>query len=144
VIEKIPWIVGKESIGKIVLFKIGDPKGIIWCDCNAKISVTKESNVKYLVNVKNANKNERLVFSQKYSKNWEVVSGKERRNSITYSEMNSFYLAEGDSEFEIYYRPNDSVRMFSVVSIGGLIFIVILIIYLQFGFVWKNDDLKHE
>lgn len=143
-IEKIPWIVSKESIGKIVLFKIGDPKGIIWCNCNAKIGVKKESNVRYLVNVKNANKDDRLVFSQKYSKNWEAVLGEERRGSVLYSEMNSFYLAEGDSEFEIYYRPNDSVRMFSLVSIGGLIFIIVLITYIQFIFIGKNDDLKHE
>src|SRR5438477_370685 len=77
-----------------------------WCDCNAQISYKFINPTKYVVNVKGANENDRLVFSESFDPNWVAKSNGVLIKSESFDgDFNSFLLPSGDTDLEISYAP---------------------------------------
>jgi hypothetical protein len=132
-ISKAKWIASTQNIGKIVLFEVADPKDRFWCNCETKISYERKSNTDYIINVDDPKDGNRLIFSERYSKNWIFTSEKGSRISEKYGSLNSYRLSKEDESIVLSYHPDKFFLPAISISALAFVFILSVIFYLQFG-----------
>jgi len=131
-VQKIPWLKEIPGFGRIKVFEVPQPKDHFWLIGEGQIQYKSISPVEYQVTVKNVQKGEVLVFSEKFDKNWIANSIKSTPHNI----FNSFVLpADGNYTLKVYFQPQDWVNIGVVVSILSLTSVLGLLI---FGYVTKK------
>ncbi len=133
-LRKITWIKEKVGFGKIKVFEIANPKDHFWSPSENIIQNYKYINpAKYIVNIKNAKKDDILVFSESFDKYWQAQNTDSKIDSSRFHDrFNSFVLPRnGDYSLTVYYTPQDWVNRGLVVSIVSLVGIIVLLIGLR-------------
>jgi hypothetical protein len=138
-LKKIPWLEQKNGFGKIEVFEVPSPKDHFWTT-SEKLSLQYKyiSSVEYRVEVKNAKKNDLLVFSEGYDKNWTaIISSKSKVKSQKFDgKFNSFILPEGGNyTLDIYYEPQKWVNIGLWISGSTLL---VIVGFLGFGYISKK------
>lgn len=137
-VRKINWLKEVKGFGKITVFEILDPRGHFWSPSeNLEISFQSINPTKYKLSVKNAQKNDVLVFSESFDKYWVARNNEISIKSHKYSNLfNSFTLPKGgDYTLEIYYTPQDWVNRGVVISLISVSLVLGLLI---FGYISKK------
>lgn len=135
-LKSVSWLKNVKQIGKIYIFEIENYKDHFWTDSkNFSIKYERINPVEYKIYLENVKSNDRLVFSEKYDKNWTL---KEPGNSKTilpsepYNKVfNSFTLQkEGNYIVEVYYGP----QMYVIVgTMLGITTLILILLYLLIG-----------
>ncbi|MBI3985214.1 MAG: hypothetical protein HY344_04770 [Candidatus Levybacteria bacterium] len=135
-LKSVSWLKNVKQIGKIYVFEIENYKDHFWTTSGKSlVKYERISPVSYKLYLENVKINDRLVFSEKYDKNWIL---KEPGNSKTilpsepYDKVfNSFILQkEGNYTIDLYYGPQIYVMV--GVMLGSITLILILL-YLLIG-----------
>jgi len=119
-LQEIKWLKEVLGFGKIKVFELSNFKDHFWSPAkNIKITYNYINPTKYLVSIKNANKDDLLVFSEAFDPKWSSDS----LSPIPYLlspnlNLNSFVLPEnGDYSLEIYYKPQKWVDLGTKISL---------------------------
>lgn len=124
-VRKIQWLNEIDGFGKIKVFEISSPKDHFWSlSENLKINYRYINPTKYMVNIENAKKNDILIFSESFDRNWQAQGLGFKVNSFEYNNRyNSFSLPKnGNYSLLIYYTPQDWVNIGVAISTITLIF----------------------
>ncbi len=130
------WLKKVKQIGKIYIFEIENYKEHFWTDSkNLSIKYERINPVRYKIYLENVKNNDKLIFSEKYDKNWELKEVDSTENvlySVPYNKVfNSFNLQhEGNFTMQLYYRPQIYVIIGTMV---GLISLILILFYLLIG-----------
>jgi hypothetical protein len=132
-IEKIKGMKKIRNFGKIVVFEISNPRDKFWISSsnkNAKVSYKMINSTKYLVSVKNINKNDIIVFSERFDPNWTMKNSEFKvKSSKLENKLNNFVLPKtGKYSFEVYYQPQKLVNIGLIISVITLALIIIYLI----------------
>jgi hypothetical protein len=136
-INSIPWLKKMDGFGKIAVYEVPNPKDHFWSASKTLSLQYKFLNpVEYTLNIKNAKKGDRIIFSESYDSRWIArdISGEHKNSSNPISSSrfdkiyNSFVLSEsGNYALSIYYYPQLWVNIGMIFSISS--------IFLIFGFI---------
>ncbi len=127
-LEKAQWLEKIDQFGKVVVYKAPNYKDHFWCECDAKISYEFINPTKYIVKINNAEKGDRLIFSESFDEKWVAKKENFEVNSEVYEgKFNSFRLPEGDYGLEIYYSPQDLVDLGVKISVLTLFTTIIIL-----------------
>lgn len=126
-LQKINWLKEIRTFGKITVFGLDGFRDHFWSsDPNLEINYKYISPVKYSINVKNAKKGNKIIFTEKFDKNWtaKVLGNKYQIISIDYDRgFNSFVLPEsGNYTLKVSYTIQNYVNIGLVVSLTSLMF----------------------
>ncbi|MBI2033157.1 MAG: hypothetical protein HYT10_01690 [Candidatus Levybacteria bacterium] len=118
-IEKISWLKRVASFRQIGVFELNDAKTHFFSPQNRDLSFTYRNPTEYIVYVKNAKKNDLIVFSESFDSHWVANIGGNLIQSDPYNKLfNSFRLPkDGSYTFMVYYAPQKFVNIGLVVSI---------------------------
>ena len=137
-IERVGKIGLSEIVGfgKIRIYQTQTNKNHFWCECNAQIEYKFINPSEYELSIKNAKKDDVLVFSEGFDKNWTVNSSKFKVQSSKSGRINSFILPQnGGYELKVNYKPQLWVNVGLIIS-GLTLFGLIcgyLVIYYRHG-----------
>ncbi len=134
-INSIPWLKRIDGFGRIGVYEVTDPKDHFWSpQPNMKIDYKYINPTKYIVNLKNAQKNSTLVFAEGYDPGWSLRGTKNQEpRTKNYEGFNSFILPKtGNYSFEVYYTPQKWVDIGVIISLTSLVIILTGLIYLKF------------
>lgn len=144
-LSKIQALKKTKDFGKISVFEIPDPKDHFWTNSkNLSLSYKVISSVEYELNIKNANKNDVVIFSEKFDSRWfarEVNTRLNEREKLIPSDpysrvFNSFILRRpGDYMLKVYYYPQKLVTIGMAVSFIVLIASIAIVL---FGYRFKT------
>lgn len=135
-LKPTPWLKNVRQIGKIYIFEIENYKDHFWTDSKTlSIKYERISPVNYKLYLENVKSNDKLIFSEKYDKNWtlqEVDNAKNILYSVPYDKaFNSFNLQEeGSYTAQLYYGPQIYVITGIII---GFITLVLTLFYLLIG-----------
>ena len=129
-LDEISWLQKDKQLGKIIVYKTKSNKDHFWCDCDAIISYEFINPTKYSLNIKNAKKGDRIVFSEAFDDKWVAESSKFIVQSSKFKDrFNSFViLGDGDFFLEVYYGIQKYVDL--GVKISLLTFFTLILIFL--------------
>lgn len=133
-ISKISWLRRIKNFGKIVIFQVPNPKDHFWSTSkNLVLNYKYISPAEYKVNVRNAVKGEKLIFSESYDPNWIARYSKLKIKSSEFAgRFNSFVLTlNGSYTLDIYYYPQVFVNIGLVISAAAFITCILLLIFLK-------------
>lgn len=136
-----PWLKNVKQIGKIYIFEIENYKDHFWTDSkNLSIKYERINPVNYKLYLENIKSNDKLIFSEKFDKNWEFKEVDNAKNilySAPYNKVfNSFNLQhEGNYTAQLYYKPQIYVM---VGVILGSITLILILLCLLFGYRFKR------
>ena len=140
-LKSVPWLKNVKQIGKIYIFEIENYKDHFWTDSkNLSIKYERINPVSYRLYLENVKKSDKLIFSEKYDKNWilyELDSTKNISYSVPYNKVfNSFNLQEeGSYTAQLYYKPQIYVTVGIII---GFITLVLTLFYLLIGSIFKK------
>jgi len=120
----VSWLKKIEGFGRITVYEVSNSKDHFWSpESNMKISYKYINPTRYIVNLKNAQKDDRLVFAENYDPGWILSSSKFKVQSSKFDEkFNSFSLPNnGNYSLEIYYQPQKWVDIGSMISLISLL-----------------------
>lgn len=133
------------GFGRIAVFEIGNPRDHFWSpSTQIEINYKFINPTKYIVNVNNAKKGDRLVFSEKFDEYWQAQqitdggrqTSANKLESSRFSIFNSFILPEnGNYSLEVYYEPQKWVDIGTIIS-GISLFIIIIVLLTD----WRIAD----
>lgn len=130
--KKIPWLKYISNFGKITVFEVENPKDHFWSDsADLKIKYSVVDPTKYYVQVKNAKINDKIIFTESFDKNWIAKMDNGIINSKPFDrKFNSFALPkQGNYTFEVYYKPQELVKISSFISLFSLLSVLVLMIF---------------
>lgn len=131
-LEKIPWLRKAYTFGKIVVFELDNPKDHFWSsDEGVLVKASMVNPTKYIISLKNAKKNDRLIFSESYDANWQATYQGKVIYSDQYDKLfNSFVLpASGSYALTVSYKPQELVYLGLLISIAMSILVSAAIIF---------------
>lgn len=137
-ISSIEWLKKIDGFGKIAVFEVSSPKDHFWSPSDSiKISYKYINPTKYEVIVKNAKKNDIVVFSESYDRYWIAQNSEFKiQSSEFHDRFNSFVLPkEGNYDLRIYYTPQDWVNIGVGISMTALI---LILGFLGFGLISRK------
>lgn len=140
-LKSVSWLKNVKQIGKIYIFEIENYKDHFWTDSKTlSIKYERISPVSYKLYLENVKSNDKLIFSEKYDKNWTLYKFNSTKNisySMPYDKVfNSFNLQkEGSYTAQLYYKPQIYVTVGIII---GFITLVFLLFYLLIGSVYKK------
>ncbi len=123
-----------QSFSQIQIYELSNPKPHFWSKRGIIKNYSRVSAVKYRVNLVNAKKGDRIVFSEGYDPGWRGNIIDEELNPVLFSvpyekHINSFIInRNGTYTVEVYYANQIWVNIGIVVSVVSLIFSVVFII----------------
>lgn len=123
-IAKIMWLKPDDKMAKLAVFMVPNPKDHFWSpQSSVKIHYSYINPVTYKVKVTNAQKGDRLVFSENYDSHWEAKIGNSQVSSVKYKgKFNSFMLPKGGNyTLDIYYTPQKWVNIGVLISLGTVV-----------------------
>ena len=133
---------GSDPFGKISVFELSNPKDHFFIEStikNEELKIAYETinPTKYKVKVSNAKKNDILVFSESFDRNWVAKSSsRSNRDKVQSSKfnniLNSFVIPkDGEYSLEVYYEPQKFVNIGLVISgltlVGTLLCLLFLV-----------------
>lgn len=127
-LEKIPWLRKAYTFGKIVVFELDNSKDHFWSsDEGVLVKASMVNPTKYIISLKNAKKNDRLIFSESYDANWQATYQGKVIYSDQYDKLfNSFVLpASGSYALTVSYKPQEFVNAGLLISIGTFFLVII-------------------
>ena len=100
-LNNISWLKKVKSFKKISVYSLYNPKDHFWSNSERLDIQSKSINpTKYILNLKNAKKGDKIVFTESYSKNWQMKNGDQLIQSIAYNnKFNSFKIPNDGSYF---------------------------------------------
>ncbi|HSW87865.1 MAG TPA: hypothetical protein VLG12_01760 [Candidatus Saccharimonadales bacterium] len=129
----LSWLSKPTYVGKIAVFIVKYPKDHFWIAGNtsANITYTYNNPTSYTVVLKNAKKDEKLVFSETFNPHWVAkISDKTSSSNMYEKHFNSFTLPKsGDYTVNILFQPQSLSTgglWVSCLSFLGIIIFVIL------------------
>jgi len=129
-LNNISWLKKEKQFGKIIVYRNENYKKHFWCECKAEIIDENINPSKYKLKIRNAKKDDVLVFSETFDKNWIVKNNIYQSSSIPFQDKyNSFLIPEGDSELEIYYSSQELVDFGTKISIITLVMALFILIF---------------
>lgn len=133
-LREINYLQEVKKFGKIVVFELDNPKDHFWSPSLPVISYKFINPTKYQVSLKNIEKNNVLVFSEKFDKNWVAYNDELIIRSVrSQSNLNSFVIPkDGDFDLTVFYVPQKYASMGLTISFLTLISIFGMLIYLKF------------
>ncbi len=140
-LKSTPWLKNVKQIGKIYIFEIENYKDHFWTDSkNLSIKYERINPVSYKLYLGNVKSNDKLIFSEKYDKNWTLQVPDSTKNisySVPYNNVfNSFNLKqEGSYTAQLYYKPQIYVTIGIII---GFITLVFLLFYFLIGSIFKK------
>ncbi len=136
-VKKINWLSEVGGFGKVKILEIKNPKDHFWSPSkNIILSYIYINPTKYKLKVKNAKKEDLIVFSENFDSYWVAKNENQTIRSQQYNKLfNSFKLPkDGDYVLEVYYEPQKWVDVGVVISVST----VIVIMYFFVLIVWKE------
>jgi hypothetical protein len=133
-IDKIKWLKKVEGFKQLKIYEIPNSKEHFWSlEGNNKIDFQYRNPTKYLVNITNAKKNDKLIFSESYDQKWEAILNNQKIKSMEYNKKyNSFILPKtGNYTLEITYNPQRWVEKGIIISSISIATIFIYLIILK-------------
>ncbi len=131
-LKKIKYLKQVRLFGKIVVFETPKPNDRFFIKNNelALVSYKMHNPTRYTLSISNAGKGDILVFSEGFDVNWQAKTKTKLINSKPYDKLfNSFILQEdGNYDIEVNYRPQKVVDVGVVISIGTVVFLLLLLI----------------
>lgn len=134
-VSSIPWLTSLSGFGNIAIFELPNPKNHFWLQGQSEVSYTFLNQTKYLVNVKNVEKGERLIFSERYNNGWKMSTDTTVIDSEQYHTIyNSFFLPRsGTYTLTVFFSPQKwvdiGVRISAIASSIVLIGLIGIIWY---------------
>lgn len=135
-LDKLPYLHKiSQPENKLTIYKISGFKDHFWLnEKNANLIYTIINPTKYDVKVENVQKGNRLVFSDKFDKNWQATIVTTSQNvfveSTSYLNFNSFILPlSGNYSVEVSYEPQKLVDMGSIISLTTLTLCMLFLAY---------------
>ena len=132
--KTIGWLKPVNGFGRIAVFEVPNAQGHFWTTSKT-ISLDYESvsPVEYVVNVRNAQKGDLVVFAENYDKSWLAKNSLFVVHSSKFeNRFNSFILpASGDYRIEVYYSLQNAVYMGEIIS-GIALIVAVSILGLLF------------
>lgn len=131
-LRKVEYLRELSAFGKIAVFEGPKPNDRFFIKNNdsALVSYKAHNPTKYTLSLSNAKKGDALVFSEGFDVNWQAKTKTKLINSKPYAKLfNSFTLQEdGNYNIEVNYRPQKFVDVGVMLSIGLVIFLILLLI----------------
>lgn len=137
-ISSIEWLKRIDGFGKIAVFEVPSPRDHFWSPSTSlRINYKFINPTKYEITVKNAKKNDIVVFSESFDKYWIARNSEFRIQSLKFHDrFNSFVLPkEGNYDLRIYYTPQDWVNIGVGISMTTLI---LILGFLGFGLISRK------
>lgn len=133
-VKKIAWLHQLKGFGKIAVFEVPNPKNHFWSPSqNLRVNYKFINPTQYVINVSNARKGDKLVFSESFDKEWQLLYGSSKIASVPFGKLfNSFILPRsGDYKLTIYYAPQKWVNIGVVISILSLLGVLSLLFFIK-------------
>lgn len=134
-LRKVYGLKEVATFSGIMVFSVPGVRDHFWSsNPSLKIQHKVINPTKFLLEITNAKKGDRVVFSESYDPGWYMKGSKFQIQSSQYkNKLNSFVIPEvGNYELEVYYKPQALVDKTLIVSVGSLIFIFAVLVWLKF------------
>lgn len=135
-LKKVSWLKQNSNFHQISLFTVANTKDHFWSsNKNAKITYEQSSPTYYTVSVKNARKDDRIVFSEQYDPQWHFVAQatNEKLSNMRYEHIfNSIVIPDnGDYILTVSYKTQEFVGIGLFLSGSSLVTLLGALIYLR-------------
>lgn len=126
-IAKIPWLKRVSGFDQIAVFRLANYKNHFWIlkkdGTTSNVSFTQHNPTDYTVRISHVSKGDVLIFSDSFDRYWYATDGTNKIEAQKYMNLiNSFtFVKNGDYTIEVKYKPQEWVKLGSVVSIISLI-----------------------
>lgn len=130
-IKALKYLSKIDGFGRIGVFEVKNPKGHFWgVGRNIKVSPQYSSPTKYILNIKNAQKGDVVIFTDSFDSFWEAVGDGQKLQSQEFKVSktivyNSFVLNKaGSYSLTIIYKPQQWLMMGMTVSAACFLIII--------------------
>lgn len=133
-LDSISWLRKIKSFGNIISYQVIDPFDHFWSPSgNLKIYYAYKNPSKYELSIKNAKKDDVIIFSEGYSKYWKAINDEFTITSKPYNNtFNSFILPKGgDYNLEVFYEPQKYVDIGLIISLSSVFLFAIVLFFLK-------------
>lgn len=130
----ISWLKKVKQFGNIIVYEVPDAKDHFWSPSqNLKISYSMNTPTKYSISIKNAEKGDRIVFSESFARSWLASTNTFAVPSQIFDKQyNSFVLPQGGNyTLEASYTPQKWVEGGLVISSATLLLVLEGLFYLK-------------
>lgn len=128
ILKKVPWIHEIGDFGNIKVFMVANPKPKFWLDGGGRLDYRMINPTKYEILLKMVAKNEDLVFSESFDRNWILKVNENSVDSMRFEEkFNSFKIPKnGSYSVVIEYKPQRYVFLGLIISLITLLVLTTL------------------
>lgn len=127
-LKKVSWLREIAHFGKIVIFVVPNAKDHFWTLGSAQIRYSMISPTDYKIQIQNAKKGDKIIFSETYSKYWQMTG--DNTMSIASNQYNVYFNSfiirrSGNYSMEINYLPQKLAQIGLIISLYSLFFLTI-------------------
>lgn len=138
-VKKVGYLSDYKNLSKLIVYEVKNPKDHFWMESGgATITYKYISPTKYEVNIKNAKKGEKIIFTESFDRFWQAeIKLNNTQSSKPYKLVdshfvNSFVLPEtGGYSMVVFYKPQMWLQYGLLVSITSFITVIIIVIRLK-------------
>lgn len=129
-IENVQYIEKNQEFNEIGVFEVKNPKPHFWnLQTKGDISSTFINPSAYVLNLKNVERGQSIIFVENYDPGWVMKVENEEVISKKYGRFNSFAIPQnGSFSVIVTFKPQQLVNYGSIISVVTLIVIVLLLI----------------
>lgn len=128
-LQKKKWLKQLKQFSKLAVFENSSARDHFWTNGTGKIEYRMINPVTYEVSIINAQKGDRLVFSEGYSNGWQFdVNGKKTQSQVFEKKLNSFYIPqEGNIKIKVYYSVQRFTNIGAMISVATLAICIVIL-----------------
>ncbi|MGI8420336.1 MAG: hypothetical protein ACR2LN_06895 [Candidatus Levyibacteriota bacterium] len=133
-LRKIKWLHEVKGFGRIKVFALVSYKNHFWSpDKTMQVTNTMVTPVDFKVSVKNAKKDDTLIFAESYDQHWVATINDEIIQSTKYKNIiNSFNIPkDGNYNLEVTYQSQRWILSGVIVTVVSLVISFYLLFYLK-------------
>ncbi|MDO8658559.1 MAG: hypothetical protein Q7K55_07485 [Candidatus Levybacteria bacterium] len=134
-LDKLHWLKKVNDLGQLKVYELDDLQDKFFILSSQKFSTQLKYKMinpsLYELNIKNGQKGETIIFSEKYNKNWILNDKNFSVESKPYKNiMNSFLLPRsGDYKVSVFYKPQKYAEAGMVLSLSTIVVIIALLFF---------------